>query len=202
MFLLKKSPEKKGFLSRLSQGVANLILGKKTIDADVLESLETALLTADIGIESTNTLIQKLTDRVSRKELQDPAKLMEALKEEMIKCLQPYQQSITIHQKPFVILMVGINGAGKTTSIAKLAHHYKKQGKSVMLAAGDTFRAAAIDQLKVWGDRNNIGVIAQLPGADSASVIYDAMQSASAKNIDILIADTSCPLHTHNHLIH
>ena len=201
MFLLKKSPEKKGFLSRLSQGVANLVLGKKTIDADVLESLETTLLTADIGIESTNTLIQKLTDRVHRKELHDPNKLMGALKEEMIECLQPYQQPAEINQKPFVILMVGINGAGKTTSIAKLAHYYKKQGKSVMLAAGDTFRAAAIDQLKIWGDRNNISVIAQLPGADSASVIYDAMQSASAKNIDILIADTAGRLHTQSHLM-
>ena len=184
-----------------SNGLANLILGKKTIDDELVESLETLLLTADIGIESTDLLIKKITDRVSRKQLSDPEALSAALKEEMIALLKPYEKPLDINQKPFIILMVGINGAGKTTSIAKIAHFYLKQGKSVMLAAGDTFRAAAIDQLQVWGERNQVTVVAQQPGADSASVIYDGIQSAMARNIDILIADTAGRLHTQNHLM-
>ncbi|HLB55881.1 MAG TPA: signal recognition particle-docking protein FtsY [Coxiellaceae bacterium] len=206
------SPEKKSWFGRLadglkrtrknfSDGLANLVLGKKTIDAELIESLETLLLTADIGIEVTNHLLQKMADRVNRKQLSDPAALSDALKEEMVALLKPYESPLMINQKPFVILMVGINGAGKTTTIAKLAQYYLKQGKSVMLAAGDTFRAAAIDQLKVWGDRNKVTVIAQQPGADSASVIYDAMQSAHARGIDILIADTAGRLHTQAHLM-
>ena len=214
---LKKSTtdapeEKKGWLSRLADGLkrtrknftdglANLVLGKKTIDAELLESLETLLLTADVGIESSELLLKSITDRVNRNQLSDPAALADALKAEMVTLLKPYEKPLEITKKPYVILMVGINGAGKTTSIAKLAHYYQQQGKSVMLAAGDTFRAAAIDQLKVWGERNEVTVIAQQPGADSASVIYDAMQSASAKNIDILIADTAGRLHTQNHLM-
>lgn len=184
-----------------SNGLANLILGKKTIDDELVESLETLLLTADIGLDSTDYLIKKITERVNRKQLSDPAALTDALKEEMIALLKPYEKPLDITYKPFVILMVGINGAGKTTSIAKLAHYYQKQGKSVMLAAGDTFRAAAIDQLQIWGERNHVTVIAQQPGADSASVIYDALQSAQARNIDILIADTAGRLHTQAHLM-
>lgn len=184
-----------------SDGLTNLILGKKTIDDELVESLETALLSADVGIETTEQLIKKITERVNRKQLSDPAALIDALKEEMISILTPYEKPLAINQKPFVILMVGINGAGKTTSIAKIAHYFLKQGKSVMLAAGDTFRAAAIDQLKVWGERNDVPVIAQQPGADSASVIYDALQSANAKNIDVLIADTAGRLHTQDHLM-
>jgi fused signal recognition particle receptor len=215
---LKKSTEtvapeeKKGFFSRLTEGLkrtrknftdglSNLVLGKKTIDAELLESLETLLLTADTGMASTDLLLKNITERVNRKQLSDPAALADALKSEMTALLTPYEKPLEITQKPYVILMVGINGAGKTTSIAKLAHYYQQQGKSVMLAAGDTFRAAAIDQLKVWGDRNHVPVIAQQPGADSASVIYDAMQSAAARNIDILIADTAGRLHTQNHLM-
>ncbi len=185
----------------ISDGLANLVLGKKTIDDELISSLETLLLTADVGIESTDALLAKMTDRVKRNQLSDPAILASALKEEMIVLLKPYNQPLIINQKPFVILMVGINGAGKTTSIAKLANYFKNQGKTVMLAAGDTFRAAAIDQLQVWGERNNIPVIAQPHGADSASVIYDAMQSAQAKNIDVLIADTAGRLHTQSHLM-
>src|SRR3990167_10237159 len=210
----KSAPEKseKSWFGRLadglkrsrknfSDGLANLVLGKKTIDAELVESLETLLLSADVGIESTDYLLKKITERVNRKQLSDPAALSDALKEEMIALLKPYEAPLVINQKPFVILMVGINGAGKTTTIAKLAQYYLKQGKSVMLAAGDTFRAAAIDQLKVWGDRNKVTVIAQQPGADSASVIYDAMQSAHARGIDILIADTAGRLHTQAHLM-
>lgn len=215
---LKKSPTpetetpKKGWFSRLTDGLkrtrknftdglGNLILGKKTIDADLLASLETLLLTADIGIESTDYLIQQITECVNRKQLSDPVALAETLKAEMTMLLGQYEKPLEIHAKPTVILMVGINGAGKTTSIAKLAHYYQQQGKSVMLAAGDTFRAAAIDQLKVWGERNAVPVISQQPGADSASVIYDAMQSATARNIDIVIADTAGRLHTQDHLM-
>ena len=205
-------PEKKSWFSRLtdgltrtrksfSNGLANLVLGKKTIDDALFESLETLLLTADIGIESTDFLMEKMMDRVNRKQLSDPEALSAALKEEMVTLLKPYEKPLEINQKPFIILMVGINGAGKTTSIAKIANYYLKQGKSVMLAAGDTFRAAAIDQLQVWGERNGVAVVAQQPGADSASVIYDGIQSAMAKNIDILIADTAGRLHTQAHLM-
>ncbi|PJB10880.1 MAG: signal recognition particle-docking protein FtsY, partial [Gammaproteobacteria bacterium CG_4_9_14_3_um_filter_38_9] len=185
----------------LSDGLSNLVLGKKTIDDALFESLETLLLTADIGIESTDFLMQKITERVNRKQLSDPSALATALKEEMVALLKPFEKPLAINQQPFVILMVGINGAGKTTSIAKIAQYYLKQGKSVMLAAGDTFRAAAIDQLQVWGERNQVTVIAQQPGADSASVIYDALQSAQARHIDILIADTAGRLHTQQHLM-
>lgn len=186
---------------RFSDGLANLILGKKKIDAEIFEALETLLLSADLGIESTDLLIKKITERVNRKQLADNNALIQALQEEMITLLKPYEKPLCIDKKPFVILMVGINGAGKTTSIAKLAHYYQQQGKSVMLAAGDTFRAAAIDQLQIWGERNNVTVIAQQPGADSASVIYDALQSAQARHIDILIADTAGRLHTQSHLM-
>lgn len=214
-FLKSKSDdlsEKKSWFSKLTEGLkrtrknfadglANVLLGKKLIDADLLASLETILLSADIGLESTGFLIKQITERVNRKQLSDPTALGATLKEEMIGLLKPYEKTLAITHQPFVILIVGINGAGKTTSIAKIAHYYLKQGKTVMLAAGDTFRAAAIDQLQVWGERNHVSVVAQQPGADSASVIYDAYQSAMSKNIDILIADTAGRLHTQTHLM-
>jgi len=185
----------------IAGSLANLILGKKEVDATLLQSLETLLLKADIGVESTDILLKKMTERVDRNQLSNPIALSSALKEEMTLLLSPYQQPFTIHQKPFIILMVGINGSGKTTSIAKLTHYFKQQKKQVMLAAGDTFRAAAVNQLRIWGEKNHVPVVAQQDGADSASVIYDAAQSAIAKNIDILIADTAGRLHTQSNLM-
>ncbi len=187
----------------LTDGMADLLLGKKNIDADLLEELETRLLTADVGVDATSRIIADLTRRVSRKELQDPVVLFNALCDDMTAILQPVDQPLIIDEQktPFVILVVGINGAGKTTTIGKLAKRFQNEGKSVMLAAGDTFRAAAVEQLQTWGERNNIAVVAQGSGADSASVIYDAIESARSKNIDVIIADTAGRLHTQSNLM-
>ncbi len=189
--------------SKLTEGFSSLILGKKTIDDDLLEELETQLLTADLGIDATQTIISDLTQRVARKQLADSEALFTALRDDMVKILQPSSSPLEIPEQstPYVILMVGINGVGKTTTIGKLAKQFQNQGKRVMLAAGDTFRAAAVEQLQVWGERNAIPVIAQKSGADSASVIYDALQAAKAKNVDILIADTAGRLHTQSNLM-
>jgi fused signal recognition particle receptor len=189
--------------SKLTSGFASLILGKKTIDDDLLEELETQLLTADLGIDATQTIINDLTQRVARKQLGDAVALFSALRDDMVDILEPSSLPLVIPEKegPYVILMVGINGVGKTTTIGKLAKQFQSQGKSVMLAAGDTFRAAAVEQLQVWGDRNNIPVISQHSGADSASVIFDALQAAKARNTDILIADTAGRLHTQSNLM-
>jgi len=189
--------------TKLTEGFASLVLGKKTIDDDLLEELETQLLTADLGIDATQTIIADLTQRVARKQLGDAESLFSALREDMIELLEPSSIPLVIPESnsPFVILMIGINGVGKTTTIGKLAKQFQQQGKSVMLAAGDTFRAAAVEQLQVWGERNDIPVISQHSGADSASVIYDALQSAKARNIDILIADTAGRLHTQSNLM-
>lgn len=187
----------------LTDGLANLILGKKTIDAELLEEIETRLLMADVGSEATQQIIKDLTAQISRKQLSDPAALMENLKNELLKLLEPCQQPLHIDttKLPFVILMVGVNGSGKTTTIGKLAKHLQQQKKKVLLSAGDTYRAAAIEQLQAWGERNEIPVIAQHAGADSASVIYDAMQAAQARNVDVLIADTAGRLHTQKNLM-
>jgi len=187
----------------LTDGMADLLLGKKNIDDDLLEELETRLLTADVGIEATTKIISDLTQRVSRKELNNPEALFQALCDDMLEILKPVDQPLIIDPQtsPFVILVIGINGAGKTTTIGKLAKRFQQQGKSVMLAAGDTFRAAAVEQLQTWGERNNIAVVAQGTGADSASVIYDAIESAKARNIDIVIADTAGRLHTQSNLM-
>lgn len=200
-WLTKLSNGLKRSRHQLKDGLANLILGKKTIDDELFEELETRLLLADVGVNVSEKILQALTKKVSRKELTNPQALIVALKEQLTDLLTPYCQPIHINHKPFVLLMVGVNGVGKTTSIAKIAHYYKQQGKSIMLAAGDTFRAAAVEQLQVWGERNQVPVVAQHTGADSASVIYDAMESAKAKNIDILIADTAGRLHTQGHLM-
>lgn len=187
----------------LVSGLANLFLGKKELDANLLSDLETALLTADVGVETTEQLIQTLTQKLARKELNNNQAAFQCLQEEMKRILQPCHIPLTIPEtmKPFVILVVGINGSGKTTTIGKLAHHFKQHQKTIMLAAGDTFRAAAIEQLQIWGERNQIPVIAQQTGADTAAVIYDAMAAAKARAIDVLLADTAGRLHTQTNLM-
>ncbi|RKZ88162.1 MAG: signal recognition particle-docking protein FtsY [Gammaproteobacteria bacterium] len=189
--------------SKLTEGFASLVLGQKVIDDDLLEELETQLLTADLGVDATQTIISDLTQRVARKQLSDADALFTALRDDMVTILEPSCQPLIIpeQQGPYVILMVGINGVGKTTTIGKMAKQFQSQGKSVMLAAGDTFRAAAVEQLQVWGQRNDIAVISQQSGADSASVIFDGLQAAKARNIDILIADTAGRLHTQSNLM-
>ncbi|WP_417445614.1 signal recognition particle-docking protein FtsY [Kangiella sp.] len=204
--------EKQGFFSRLKAGLsrtrgqladslANLVLGSKEIDDDLLEEIETQLLMADVGVSATRKIIDDLTDKADRKELKDPQALMDRLRQLLSEIIEPCTKPLELTHKPFVILMVGVNGVGKTTTIGKLAKKFQGEGKSVMLAAGDTFRAAAVEQLQVWGERNNIHVTAQHTGADSASVIFDALQAAQARNIDVLIADTAGRLHTKSNLM-
>jgi fused signal recognition particle receptor len=197
------SKTRRGFTDSL----ASLLLGRKEIDADLLDEIEMILLTADVGVEATDRIIGNLTEQVSRKELKDPNALFNALKAQLQAIIEPISQPLDINSHltqqggPYVILMVGINGVGKTTTIGKLAKKFQNEGKSVMLAAGDTFRAAAVEQLQTWGERNQVPVIAQKTGADSAAVIFDAIQSAKAKKIDVLIADTAGRLHTQTNLM-
>ena len=208
-----EKPKKEGFFSRLKKGLlktrvnigsgfASIFSGKK-IDDDLFEELETQLLTADLGVDTTMKLIDRLTDAANRKQLKDGDALYELMKQEMAVMLKTAEQPLVIpaDKKPFVILMVGVNGVGKTTTIGKLAKQFQSEGKSVMLAAGDTFRAAAVEQLQVWGERNSIPVIAQHTGADSASVIFDAFQAAKARNVDVLIADTAGRLQNKDNLM-
>ncbi|MCP1328336.1 signal recognition particle-docking protein FtsY, partial [Halomonas sp. 707D4] len=190
--------------ANLTDGLADLFLGKKQIDDELLEDIETQLLMADVGIEATTEIIESLQARVSRKELGDAQALYKGLQEELARLLTPVSTPLTLDKPdegPFVILVVGVNGAGKTTTIGKLTQRFQREGKSVMLAAGDTFRAAAVEQLKVWGERNRVPVIAQHTGADSASVIYDAVAAAKARGVDVLIADTAGRLHNKSHLM-
>jgi fused signal recognition particle receptor len=206
-------PGVRGFFKRLraklNQGPAwltadltELLPGRK-IDADILDELETRLITADVGTEATRRILDELRRRVARKELDDVDALLEALHDAMLDILQPVQTPLVINpgNKPYVILVVGINGAGKTTTIGKLARRLMAEGHSVMLAAGDTFRAAAREQLEVWAERNNVPIIAQQSGAEPAAVIFDALQAARARKIDVLIADTAGRLHTQTHLM-
>ena len=210
----KPKQEKKGFFARikaglsrtrsgLSDGLADLLLGKKEIDDDLLEDIETQLLMADIGVAATQDIINDLTERTSRKELKDSDALFDALKTRLAELLAPCTEPLVIDtsKKPYVILMVGVNGVGKTTTIGKMAKRFQAEGKSVMLAAGDTFRAAAVEQLQTWGERNDVPVVAQHTGADSASVIFDAVQSAQAKGTDVVIADTAGRLQNKGHLM-
>ncbi|MDX1804113.1 MAG: signal recognition particle-docking protein FtsY [Alcanivorax sp.] len=187
----------------LGKGLADLLVGAKEIDDEIFEDIETQLLMADVGVEATDVIIQALTDQVTREELVDADALYESLQNELRKLLEPVDQPLVIDgsKKPYVILMVGVNGVGKTTTIGKLARRFKAEGQSVMLAAGDTFRAAAVEQLQVWGERNDIPVVAQHTGADSASVVYDAVQAAQTRGVDVLIADTAGRLHTRGNLM-
>ena len=187
--------------TKLGDGLSSLLIGKKKIDEELLEDLEMLLIGADIGIQTTDKVIESVRKKASRKELKDSDGLYELIKIELESFLIKENLLQTNIDKTFVILVVGINGAGKTTTIGKLAKLFQSEGKTVMLAAGDTFRAAAVEQLQVWGERNDIPVIAQKTGADAASVVYDAYQSAIAKNIDILIADTAGRLHTQDNLM-
>ncbi|MDN3516348.1 signal recognition particle-docking protein FtsY [Aquisalimonas lutea] len=189
--------------SGLTEGLATAFLGRKTIDDELLEDLETRLLMADVGVEATTRIIESMTERVRRRELDDMGALMRALREDMIAMLAPCEQPLVPENPdgPFVVLTVGVNGTGKTTTIGKLASRYRDEGRSVLLAAGDTFRAAAVEQLQLWGERTGIPVIAQHTGADSASVIYDAHQAAQARGTDVLIADTAGRLHTQGNLM-
>lgn len=208
----QEKPTKEGFFARLKRsllktkenlgsGFISLFRGKK-IDDDLFEELEEQLLIADVGVETTRKIIANLTEGASRKQLRDAEALYGLLKDEMGEILAKVDEPLNIEGKtPFVILMVGVNGVGKTTTIGKLARQFEQQGKSVMLAAGDTFRAAAVEQLQVWGQRNNIPVIAQHTGADSASVIFDAIQAAKSRNVDVLIADTAGRLQNKSHLM-
>lgn len=208
----QEKPTKEGFFARLKRsllktkenlgsGFISLFRGKK-IDDDLFEELEEQLLIADVGVETTRKIIANLTEGASRKQLRDAEALYGLLKDEMGEILAKVDEPLNIEGKtPFVILMVGVNGVGKTTTIGKLARQFEQQGKTVMLAAGDTFRAAAVEQLQVWGQRNNIPVIAQHTGADSASVIFDAIQAAKSRNVDVLIADTAGRLQNKSHLM-
>ncbi|QIM66096.1 signal recognition particle-docking protein FtsY [Mannheimia granulomatis] len=208
----QEKPSKGGFFNRLIQGLIktkqnigsgfrNFFSGKK-IDDELFEELEEQLLVADLGMPTTQKIIHNLTQHATKQQLKDADLLYQQLKIELGEVLKPVAQPLVIEpKKPYVILMVGVNGVGKTTTIGKLARKFQNEGKSVMLAAGDTFRAAAVEQLQVWGERNNIPVVAQSTGSDSASVIFDAMQSAAAKGIDILIADTAGRLQNKNNLM-
>ena len=189
--------------SRFRDNLLDFMLGNKPIDADLLEELETQLIMADVGVDATARVMQSLNRQVSRSEVNDSGALSLALQQELVTLLSPVEAPLEIpdSDSPFVILVVGVNGSGKTTTIGKLAKQLQDGGKSVMLAAGDTFRAAAVEQLQTWGERNDVPVIAQGSGADSASVIFDAVQSAKARGIDVLIADTAGRLHTQNNLM-
>ena len=210
----KDQPKKGGFFSRMKEGLSksrknladgmvNILIGGKEIDDELLEEVEEQLLVADIGVEATKTIITNLTERTARGDLIYSHSLYKALQEELVALLAPRVKPLHIDpaKNPYVILVVGVNGVGKTTTIGKLAKRLQGEGKKVMLAAGDTFRAAATEQLQIWGERNNIAVVAQGHGADSASVIFDAFESARAKGVDVLIADTAGRLHNKGHLM-
>ncbi len=184
--------------STFKENLMGFLRGKKPIDADLLEELENQLIMADVGVDATASIMDSLNEQVSNTKMADSEGLRLALQNELKRLLNPVEQPLIIPEQdtPFVILVVGVNGSGKTTTIGKLAKQLQQGGKSVMLAAGDTFRAAAIEQLQTWGERNDVPVISQQHGSDSASVIFDALQSATAKNIDVLIADTAGRLHT------
>jgi fused signal recognition particle receptor len=202
-----QTPGRRGWRERLSgsvfaRGISSLFSRHPKLDDDLLDELETALITADVGIEASTSLVETLRRRMHKREFADAEALLQALRQELIALLKPVQTSLDIAgHKPFVVLTVGINGAGKTTTIGKLARRWRDEGKQVLLAAGDTFRAAAVEQLKTWGERNQVPVISQGQDADAASVIFDALQAARSRNADVLIADTAGRLHTQGGLM-
>lgn len=209
-----KSDKKKSFFAKLktglkktrshfTQGLSSILSGRKTLDANLLDEIETVLLQADLGVEITETLISQITKKIGRHEVNDGDAVFSVLKEELLSILKPVVKPLNLSEKqqPTAVLMVGVNGAGKTTTIGKIAKWFQIQNKQVLLAAGDTFRAAAIEQLQAWGQRNQVSVIAQKKGSDSASVIFDALQSAQARNMDLLLADTAGRLHTQTNLM-
>ncbi|MCJ8170571.1 signal recognition particle-docking protein FtsY [Atopomonas sediminilitoris] len=197
---LKQGLSKTG--ATLGEGMASMFLGRRVIDDDLMDEVETRLLTSDVGVEATRVIMENLTWKVERKDLTDADGLFKALQDELSALLKPVEQPLQIAgASPYVILVVGVNGVGKTTTIGKLAKRLQQDGKKVMLAAGDTFRAAAVEQLQVWGERNQIPVIAQHTGADSASVIFDAVQAAKSRGCDVLIADTAGRLHNKDNLM-
>lgn len=184
-------------------GLFGLLSNASSIDEDLIEEIETTLLTSDMGVAATTRIMDRLREGIRQGVVSEPAQVLPAVQAELYDLIEPSEQFLAIdpEKKPFVILMVGVNGVGKTTTIGKLARRYLDEGKSVMLAAGDTFRAAAVEQLKAWGERNDVPVVAQKSGADTAAVIYDALHSAKARGVDILIADTAGRLHTQGHLM-
>lgn len=212
-----EKPKKVGFFKRLRGGLtktrqklggqlANLVLGAKKLDQDLIDQIETQLIAADVGVSTSEKIIEQLTKSIKRKDTSEEGVIFNQLKAVMVEILEQNQKQASLDQvisahHPCVILMVGINGAGKTTSIAKIANHYKQQGKKIILAAGDTFRAAAVEQLSVWGERNGVRVVKQPTGADSASVIFDALSAAKANETDLVLADTAGRLHTQGHLM-
>jgi fused signal recognition particle receptor len=209
----EESEDKKGFFARLksglsktrsklSEGLQDVFLGAKSLDDELMEDIEAILLSSDVGVTVTQEILDELTQKISRKELTDGEAVFQQLQAHLTSILKPVEQVFEVGgASPFVILMVGVNGAGKTTTIGKLAKRLQNEGHSVMLAAGDTFRAAAVEQLKVWGDRNDVPVVAQETGADAASVIFDALSAAKARKVDVLIADTAGRLQNKKNLM-
>jgi fused signal recognition particle receptor len=188
---------------QLGRRLGKLLTGRSSVDEDLLDEIETTLITSDIGVKAALEIIENLRAGIRSKAITEPGQVLPAVQAELFELIEPCEQFLAVDpgRKPFVILMVGVNGAGKTTTIGKLAQRFKEDGLSVMLAAGDTFRAAAVEQLKSWGERNGVPVVAQGAGADSAAVIFDALQSAKAKGVDVLIADTAGRLHTQHNLM-
>jgi len=188
---------------QLGRRLGKLLTGRSSVDEDLLDEIETTLITSDIGVKAALEIIENLRAGIRSKAITEPGQVLPAVQAELFELIEPCEQFLAVdpRRKPFVILMVGVNGAGKTTTIGKLAQRFKEDGLSVMLAAGDTFRAAAVEQLKSWGERNGVPVVAQGAGADSAAVIFDALQSAKAKGVDVLIADTAGRLHTQHNLM-
>ena len=187
---------------QLGQRLGALLTGRSTVDEDLLEEIETTLITSDIGVKAAMEIVENLRAGIRNKVINEPGQVLPAVQAELFELIEPCEQFLAVDKdrKPFVLLMVGVNGTGKTTTIGKLAQRFKEDGLSVMLAAGDTFRAAAVEQLKSWGERNDIPVVAQTTGSDAAAVVFDALQSAKSRNIDVLIADTAGRLHTQHNL--